>query len=61
MKLAAEKKEKRKKDRRTIYVHEKYANNWREIPLHALANKLAKKHKLPLRFRMCHGRHMNLK
>ena len=26
-----------------------------------MANKLAKKHKLPFRFRMCHGRHPNLK
>ena len=60
-KVAAEKKEKRKKDRRTIYIHERFANNWRGTPLHATANKLAKKHKLPFRFRMCHGRHPNLK
>ena len=36
-------------------------NNWRVAPLHVTANNLAKKHELPLRFRMCHGRHPNLK
>ena len=61
IKTAAEKREKRRKDKRTIYIHEKYADNWRTIPLHKIANKLAKKHKLPFRFRMCHGRHLNLK
>ena len=29
--------------------------------VHAVANKLAKKYKLPFIFRMCHGRHLNLK
>ena len=61
IKLAEEKKEKRRNDRRTIYIHEKHASNWRRIPPHALANNLAKKYKLPFRFRMCHGRHPNLK
>ena len=61
IKTAAEKREKRRKDKRTIYIHEKYANNWRTVPLHRIANKLARKHKLPFRFRMCHGRHLNLK
>ena len=36
-------------------------NNWRVAPLHVTANNLAKKHKLPFRFRMCHGRHTNRK
>ena len=48
-------------DRRTIYIHKKYAGDWRKVPLHVIANNLAKKHKLPFRFRMCHGRHVNLK
>ena len=61
MRVAAEKKKKRRRDKRTILIHEKYADNWRKKPLHAVANKLAKKYKLPFRFRMCHGRHLNLK
>ena len=60
-KLAAEKKEKRRKDKRTINIHEKYANNWRKVPLHAMANDLAKKYKLACRFRMCNGRQLNLR
>ena len=60
-KLAAEKKKKRRIDKRTIYIHEKYANGWCKTPLHAMTNELAKKYKLPFRFRMCHGRHLNLK
>ena len=39
--LAVEKKEKRRKDKRANYIREKYANNWREVPLHVMANKLA--------------------
>ena len=39
---AAKKRGRRSKDKRTIYIHEKYANTWREIPLHGMANKLAK-------------------
>ena len=42
IKVAAEKKEKRKKDKRTIYIHERFANNWRGASLHATANNLAK-------------------
>ena len=61
IKLAEEKKKKRRKDRRTIYIYEKYASNGHRIPLRALANNLAKKYKLTFRFRMCHGRHSNLK
>ena len=61
IKLAEVKKEKRRKDRRTIYIHEKHTSNRRRIPLHALANNLGKKYKLFFRFRMCHGRHRNRK
>ena len=39
---AAEKKKKRRLDKRTIYIHEKYAGNWRKTPLHVVANKVAK-------------------
>ena len=53
--------QKREKDRRTIYIHERFANNWREAPLYYTSNNPAKKHKLPFRFRMCHDRHTNLK
>ena len=47
IKLAEEKKGKEEKGylhkELCIYIREKYASNWREIPLHALANNLAKK------------------
>ena len=48
-------------DKRTIYIQKKDANNWRKVLLHAMTDDLAKTHKLPFRFRMCHGRHLNLK
>ena len=48
-------------DKLTIYIHEKYANDWQKVPLHAMTNDLAKKYKLHFRFRMCHGRHLDLK
>ena len=47
IKLAAEKKKKRRKDRRTIYTHEKYANNWWDVTLYDLANNLAKNTNCP--------------
>ena len=45
--LAVEKKEKRRKDRRTVYIHEQQANKWCEFPLHAPANQLAKNTNCP--------------
>ena len=51
----------RERDIKNAYIHEIFPNNWRGTPLHAMANNLAKKHKLPFRFRMCHGKNPNLK
>ena len=45
--LAVEKKEKRRKDRRTVYIHEQQANKWCEFPLYAPANQLAKNTNCP--------------
>ena len=47
MEIAAGKRGRRRKDKRTIYINEKYANNWRKIPLHAMVNKLAKNTNCP--------------
>ena len=33
-KIAEENRGRRRKNKRTIYIHEKYANIWREISLH---------------------------
>ena len=42
VRVAAEKKKKRILNKRTVFIKETYANNWRKVPLHVVANKLAK-------------------
>ena len=49
IKLAARKRRKRK-DKRVIYIPEKYAGKWRKTPLFVHGNRLAKQNKLPFRF-----------
>ena len=59
---AMAKRMKRKKDIRTIYIPESYSGDWRAIPTHVLATKLAKKYGLDwVRIRMSHKRFRNLK
>ena len=51
----------RKKDKRTIYIFEKYACNFRPNQLHKIAKDLAKQYCLGwIRVRMCRTRHRSL-
>ena len=61
MAQSAAKAAKRLKDRRNVYISEKFSGDWKQ-PLDKLAKKTAEKHGLGwLRFRMDHKRHTNLK
>ena len=59
--IAKAKKQKRSKDKRTIYVIQEFTGNWRKEATHKMIERLAKKHGMPwLRVRMAHKRTRNL-